>query len=162
MSATPLAGNRFDKILAGGDKLGLFNYFGKDPSKWPTSIQEGLGFGLGMKFLQKTPEEEAATLERLGKFQVDMLREQQKLGKESIDYARDQVNKFKNQQALRDALSRAPQQIASIFNPLADPSTAAMVLGMRQRGMEGYGDIVRSIPGLQPASFAMPSRTYFG
>jgi len=160
----PLAGdaNKLSTIFSGADRLGFFDVFGKDPSKWPQAAQEGLGYGFGMKLMQQTPKEEAASLKAKTEAQQEMLRFSQELGKESIKTAREEMNKYRNQQALRESLSRLPGQIASIFNPLADPATAALVLGTRQRGFEGQEAILRSIPGLQPATFAMPNRSYFG
>jgi hypothetical protein len=54
-----------------------------------------------------------------------------------------------------------PGQIARAFNPLADPTTAAIVLNSYQGGLAGQRDIIRNIPQLQTAQFGMPSKNYF-
>jgi hypothetical protein len=54
-----------------------------------------------------------------------------------------------------------PGQIARAVNPLADPTTAAIVLNSYQQGLAGQRDIIRNIPQLQAAQFGMPSKNYF-
>lgn len=157
--------NKFSNIISSGNRLGMFDqatqYFGKDPSKWPQQVQEGIGYGFGLSFLRPTLEQEAASLEMQAAFQERMLKKQQELGKESVDYARTQKEKYDRSRSLLGMIERIPGQIASAINPMADPATAALVLGARQRGFEGQEAILRAIPGLQPAAFAMPSRNYF-
>jgi hypothetical protein len=53
------------------------------------------------------------------------------------------------------------EQMARAFNPLADPTTAAIVLNSYQGGLAGQRDIIRNIPQLQTAQFGMPSKNYF-
>ena len=59
-----------------------------------------------------------------------------------------------------------PGQVARAVNPMADPTTAAIVLSSFQRGQEGIENIVRGIPQLSQSGsqigFVPGQRSYFG
>jgi len=57
-----------------------------------------------------------------------------------------------------------PGQVARAVNPMADPTTAAIVLSSFQRGQEGIENIVRGIPQLSQSGSQIgfvPSGRYF-
>jgi len=116
---------------------------------------------VGLTNLGQSPSQQKFDFERR-KEEAEIARQARK---EDIAALIEQKRVFDKEKAERDfkyrMIERIPQQIASAINPMADPTTAALVLGARQRGFEGQEAILRSIPGLQPAAFAMPSRNYF-